>query len=153
MGNGEVVARAGEQINEPEYMVSLYLPSDYSQRPTAPLPMWFIELLQTRGGAYHTLAEVAHSLKHPTAFAEVEQYSHHHQRRAELKVDQQAITAEIEQEDDMLQGIEHCMEAYSLHEQLTQLEGRMDIHCNLPMLPKLSSPPPQWTRRSSLKER
>ncbi len=35
MGNGEVVARAGETDNEPEYMVSLYLPSDYSQCPTA----------------------------------------------------------------------------------------------------------------------
>ncbi len=31
MGNGEVVARAGESANEPEYVVSLYLPSDYSQ--------------------------------------------------------------------------------------------------------------------------
>ncbi len=30
MGNGEVVARAGESANEPEYVVSLYLPSDYS---------------------------------------------------------------------------------------------------------------------------
>src|SRR6266851_1073027 len=30
MGNGEVVARAGERANEPEYVVSLYLPSDYS---------------------------------------------------------------------------------------------------------------------------
>ena len=38
MGNGEVVARARESTNEPEYVVSLYLPSDYSQRPTASLP-------------------------------------------------------------------------------------------------------------------
>ncbi len=133
MGNGEVVARAGEQINEPEYMVSLYLPSDYSQRPTAPLPMWFVELLQTRGGAYHTLAEAACSLEHPAAFTEVEQYSCHHQHHTKLEVDRRAITAKSEQEDDTLQGIEHCMEAYSLHERLAQLEGRMDICCNLPV--------------------
>ncbi len=31
MGNGEIIARAGEHVNEPEYMVSLFLPSDYSQ--------------------------------------------------------------------------------------------------------------------------
>jgi len=31
MGNGKVIARAGEHVNKPEYMVSLYLPSDYSQ--------------------------------------------------------------------------------------------------------------------------
>src|SRR5216683_742820 len=63
MGNGEVVARAGESANEPEYVVSLYLPSDYSQRPTASLPHWFLELLQARGGAYHTLAEAACGLE------------------------------------------------------------------------------------------
>src|SRR5713101_2465585 len=38
LGNGEVVARAGERADEPEYVVSLYLPSDYSTRPTALLP-------------------------------------------------------------------------------------------------------------------
>ncbi len=31
MGNSEVVAQAGEHVNKPEYMVSLYLSSDYSQ--------------------------------------------------------------------------------------------------------------------------
>ncbi len=86
MGNGEVVARAGESANEPEYVVSLYLPSDYSQRPTASLPHWFLKLLQARGGAYHTLAEAARGLEHPAVFTEVEQYSCHHMRRAELEV-------------------------------------------------------------------
>jgi len=72
MGNGKVIARAGESAGEPEYVVSLYLPSDYSQCPTASLPHWFLKLLQARGGAYHTLAEVARGLEHPAAFAEVE---------------------------------------------------------------------------------
>jgi len=45
MGNGEVVTRAGERTDKPEYVVSLYLPSDYSQRPTSSLPHWFIKLL------------------------------------------------------------------------------------------------------------
>ncbi len=131
MGNGEVVARAGEHVNEPEYVVSLYFLSDYSQRPTTSLPHWFLKLLQARGGAYHTLAEVACSLDHPAMFAEVERYSRHHQRHAKLEVTRRAITAEIEQEDDSLQGIEHRMEAYRLHERLAALKGRMDICCNL----------------------
>src|SRR6266851_2893691 len=127
MGNGEVVARAGESANEPEYVVSLYLPSDYSQHPTASLPHWLLELLQARGGAYHTLAEAARGLEHPAAFAEVERYSRHHMRRAELEVAHRAITADIDKEDDTLQGIEHRMEAYGLHERLAALKGRMDI--------------------------
>src|SRR6266851_9265077 len=132
MGNGEVVARAGESVNEPEYVISLYLPSASSQRPTASLPHWFLELLQARGGAYHTLAEAVHGLKHPAAFAEVERYSRHHMRRAELEVARRVITADINKEDDTLQGIEHRMEAYGLHERLATLEGRMDIHQELP---------------------
>src|SRR6266851_2006588 len=132
MGNGEVVARAGERANEPEYVVSLYLPSDYSTRPTALLPPWFLELLQASGGAYHTLAEAARGLEHPTAFAEVEQYRRHHTHRAKLEVACRAIITDIDKEDDALQGIEHRIEAYGLHEHLAALEGRMDIRQELP---------------------
>src|SRR6267154_3497361 len=132
LGNGEVVARAGERADEPEYVVSLYLPSDYSTRPTALLPPWFLALLQANGGAYHTLAEAARGLEHPAAFAEVERYRRHHTHQAELEVAQRAITADIDKEDDALQGIEHRMEAYGLHERLAALEGRMDIHQELP---------------------
>ncbi len=132
MGNGEVVARAGERANEPEYVVSLYLPSDYSTRPTALLPPWFLELLQASGGAYHTLAEAARGLEHPAAFAEVERYRRHHMHRAELEVARRAIIANIDKEDNTLQGIEHRMEAYGLHKHLAALEGRMDIRQELP---------------------
>src|SRR6266851_3556837 len=107
MGNGEVVARAGKRADEPEYVVSLYLPSDYSTRPTALLPPWFLELLQANGGAYHTLAEAARGLEHPAAFTEVERYRRHHTHRAELEVVRRAIVADIDKEDDALQGIEH----------------------------------------------
>ena len=102
MGNEEVVARASERANEPEYVVSLYLPSDYSMHPTALLPPWFLELLQANRGAYHTLAEAACGLEHPTAFTEVERYRHHHTHRAELEVARRAIIADIEKEDDTL---------------------------------------------------
>jgi len=37
MGNGEVVARAGEHTDELEYVVSLFLPANYSQHPTSTL--------------------------------------------------------------------------------------------------------------------
>src|SRR6266853_2732300 len=42
------------------------------------------------------------------------------------------ITAEIKQEDNSLQGIEHHMEVYGLHERLATLKGQMDIHHDLP---------------------
>ena len=45
MGNGEVLARVGEHLDKPEYMVSLYLKSDYSCHDLDPMPYWFKELL------------------------------------------------------------------------------------------------------------
>ena len=75
---------------------------------------------------------MARSLEHPAAFAEVERYSCHHMRRTELEVARRAITADIDKEDDTLQGIEHRMEAYGLHERLATLKGRMDIRQELP---------------------
>jgi hypothetical protein len=72
IGNGEVVTRARESADKPEYVVSLYLNSNYSCYPTSTMPYWSEEFLQTRGGGYHTLAKVACVLKNPAAFTEVE---------------------------------------------------------------------------------
>ena len=85
MGNGEVLARAGEEEDEPEYVVSLYLESDYSQHPTSPMPRWFLELLQGPGGPYNTLAETVCQLPDMAAFAKVERYRHHYEHRASLE--------------------------------------------------------------------
>ena len=74
MGNGEVLARAGEEEDEPEYVVSLYLESNYSQHPTSPMPWWFLELLQGPSTPYNTLAETVCQLPDMAAFAKVERY-------------------------------------------------------------------------------
>ena len=87
MGNGEVVTRAGEDVDEPEYIVSLYLHADYSQCPTSSMPPWFIKLLQSHGGPYHTLAEAAHTLENPTAYTKVKRCHRQHKRHVELKTD------------------------------------------------------------------
>jgi len=84
-GGGEVVARAREHQDKAEYVVPLFLPSNYSHQPTNPMPIWFDELLQAKGGGYHTLAEVAHALDNPVVFAEVERYHCHHKGCAELE--------------------------------------------------------------------
>ena len=78
-GGGEVVARVGEHQDEAEYMVPLFLPSNYSRQLTDPMPIWFNELLQAKGGGYHTLAKAARALNDPATFTEVEQYYRHHE--------------------------------------------------------------------------
>ena len=79
MGNREVLARAGEDPDKPEYVVSLYLESNYSQHNPNPMPYWFEELLQSKGGGYHTLAAAARVLDIST-FTKVECYHCHHKR-------------------------------------------------------------------------
>ena len=110
-----MVARVGEHQDEAEYVVPLFLPSNYSCQLTDPMPIWFNELLQAKGGGYHTLAEVACALDDPATFAEVEQYHHHHERRVELEADRWVILAEINAEDKHLTSICHRMEAWGLH--------------------------------------
>jgi len=74
MGNGEVITRAGKHMDEPEHVVLLYLKPKYSRHPTSIMPLWFKELLQASRGPYHLLAEVAHALNNPAAYAKVKWY-------------------------------------------------------------------------------
>ena len=127
LGNGEVVARAGEAVDEPEYVVSLYLESDYSQRPSSPMPSWFLDLLNANGHPYHTLAEAAHSLDDPAAFAEVERYRRHYDKKLELEAECRALAADIKLERERIEAARFRMEAYQLHDKLTNLENRHDI--------------------------
>jgi len=78
LGSGEVVAQAGEDPNESEYVVPLYLPIDYSCGELDTMPYWCEELLQSIGAPFFTLAMVVRGLN-LTASAEVERYQHHHQ--------------------------------------------------------------------------
>jgi hypothetical protein len=78
LGSGEVVARAGEDPDELEYVVPLYLPTDYSCGELDTMLYWCEELLQSTGAPFFTLAMVVRGLD-LTASAEVEQYQHHHQ--------------------------------------------------------------------------
>jgi len=71
--SGEVLAQAGEDPNEPEYMVSLFLTADYSLDNIDTMPYWYEELLQSKGAAYFALAAAVHVMD-LTAFTEVEHY-------------------------------------------------------------------------------
>ena len=115
LGSGEVVARAGEDPNEPEYVVPLHLATDYSPEDVDTMPYWCEELLQSNGAAFFALAMMVCALD-LTASAEVERYHRHHERQAQLEADRRAIIAEIEREDKELTSIRHRLEGWRLHE-------------------------------------
>jgi hypothetical protein len=126
LGSGEVVARAGEDPNEPEYVVPLHLTTNYSPGDVDTMPYWCEKLLQSNGAAFFALATMVRALD-LTASAEVECYHRHHEQRAQLKADQRAIIAEIEREDEELTSICHCLEGWRLHERV----GHLQYHCDL----------------------
>ena len=77
--SGEVVARAGEDPDEPEYVVPLHLSTDYSPEDVNTMPYWCEELLQSNGAPFFTLATMVRTLDFTTS-AEVECYHCHHER-------------------------------------------------------------------------
>jgi hypothetical protein len=115
LGSGEVVARAGEDADEAEYVVPLYLPTDYSRGDIDTMPYWCEELLQSTGTPFFAMAMAVRNID-LTASTEVERYQRHHQRRAQLEADRHAIIAEIEREDEELTTIRHRLEGWRLHE-------------------------------------
>jgi hypothetical protein len=86
LGSGEVVTRAGEDPDEPEYVVPLHLSTDYSPGDVDTMPYWCEELLQSNGAPFFALAMTVRALD-LTASAEVERYHRHHERRAQLEAD------------------------------------------------------------------
>jgi hypothetical protein len=86
LGSGEIVAQAGEDPNEPEYVVLLFLSTDYSPGEINTMPYWCEELLQSNGAPFFTLATVVHAMD-LTASIEVERYHCHHEQHAQLEAD------------------------------------------------------------------
>jgi hypothetical protein len=86
LGSGEVVTWAGEDPDEPEYVVPLHLTTDYSPGEVDTMPYWCEELLQSNGAAFFTLATMVRALD-LTASAKVEHYHCHHEQRAQLEAD------------------------------------------------------------------
>jgi len=126
LGSREVVMRAGEEADEAEYVVPLYLPTNYSQGELDTMPYWCEELLQSTGTPFFALAMTVHALN-LTASAEVERYQRHHQQCAQLKVDRHAIIAEIKQEDEELTSIHHHLKGWHLHRHIAHLQHRHDL--------------------------
>jgi hypothetical protein len=74
LGSGEVITQAGEDPDEPEYVVPLYLSTDYSPGEINTMPYWCEELLQSHGAPFFALATAVRMMDLTTS-AEVEHYS------------------------------------------------------------------------------
>ena len=71
VGDGTVELLAGREPGEPTYVVELFLRPDYTENPTETAAPWFLALLTSKDGGYHTLVEEVRRLNNPAATAEV----------------------------------------------------------------------------------
>ena len=126
LGSGEVVARVGEDPDEPEYVVLLHLATDYSPGDVDTMPYWCEELLQSNRAPFFALATTVRALD-LTASTKVECYHHHHERRAQLEADRRAIIVEIERENEELTSICHRLEGWQLYERVGHLQYHHDL--------------------------
>ena len=84
LGSGEVIAQAGKDPDKPEYVVPLFLATDYSPGDVNTMLYWCKELLQCNRAPFFALATVVHTMD-LTASTEVKCYHHHHEQHTQLK--------------------------------------------------------------------
>ena len=59
VGDGTVELLAGRNAGEPTYVIELFLRPNHTETPTETAPAWFLSLLGSKDGGFHTLVEEA----------------------------------------------------------------------------------------------
>ena len=74
VGDGRMELLAGREPGEPTYVTDLFLRPDYTETPTETAAPWFLALLTSWDGGFHTLTEEAHRLNNPATVVEIFRY-------------------------------------------------------------------------------
>jgi hypothetical protein len=72
--DGHVELLAGREPGEPTYVTKLFLHPNYTDTPTEMAAPWFLTLLTSRNGSFHTLIEEARCLDNTAAVVEIYRY-------------------------------------------------------------------------------
>src|SRR6266851_103050 len=124
VGDGTVELLAGREPGEPTYVVELFLHPNYTENPTETTSPWFLALLTSRDGGYHTLVEEIHRLNNPAATAEVYRYRALDEQRNALTTELNRISDALTATRDKLDACWHRMEGGQLPTLMRHLEDR-----------------------------
>jgi len=108
--NRQVELLAGRQPGEPTYVAELFLRPDYTETPTDTAAPWFLALLISRDGGFHTLIEEARRLNNPAAVAEIYRYRRLDEERVKLTSELNRISDALSSTRDNLDSCRHRME-------------------------------------------
>ena len=124
VGDGTVELLAGREPGEPTYVVELFLRPNYTENPTETAAPWFLALLTSKDGGYHTLVEEIRRLNNPAATAEVYRYRALEEQWNALTSELNRISDALASTRDKLDACRHRMEGGQLPILMRHLEDR-----------------------------
>jgi hypothetical protein len=124
VGDGQMELLAGREPGEPTYITDLFLRPNYTENPTETAAPWFLALLTSQDGGFHTLAEEARHLDNPAAVVEIFRYRKLDEERTQLTTELNRISDTLSATRDHLNGCRHRMEWAQLPGLLSHLEDR-----------------------------
>jgi len=124
VGDGRMELLARREPGEPTYVTDLFLWPDYTENPTETAAPWFLTLLTSWDGGFHTLTEEACHLDNPAAVAEIFQYCKLDEERTQLTTEPNCVSDALSATRDHLDSCRHRMEWAQLPRLLGHLEDR-----------------------------
>jgi hypothetical protein len=123
IGNGQVELLAGREPGEPNYVAELFLRPDYTKNTiTKTAAPWFLAILTSQDGSFHTVVEEAWKLNNPAAVAEIYRYRRLDNECTKLTCELNRVSDAIASVRDQLEGCRFRMEGGQLPLRLHHLE-------------------------------
>ena len=111
VGNGQVELLAGREPGKPTYVAELFLQPNYTETTvTETAAPWFLAILTSQDGGFHTLIKETHHLNNPAAVAKIYHYQRLKDERTKLTCKLNCISDALASVHDQLNGCHFCME-------------------------------------------
>jgi hypothetical protein len=126
--NGQVKLLAGREPGEPTYVAELFLRPNYTEGTiTETAAPWFLAILTSQDGSFHTLVEEARRLNNPAAIAKIHRYHCLDEERTKLTCKLNRVSDTISSVRDQLEGCRFHMEGGQLPLLLHHLKDRVSF--------------------------
>jgi hypothetical protein len=128
VGNGQVELLARREPGEPTYVAELFLQPNYTKDTiTETAAPWFLAILTSRDGSFHTLVKEARRLNNLAAVAEIHRYCHLDNKHTKLTCELNHVSDVIASVRNQLEGCHFHMEGGQLPLLLRHLEDRVSF--------------------------
>jgi hypothetical protein len=109
--NGQVELLARQEPGEPTYIAELFLRPNYTETTvTETAALWFLAILTSQDGGFHTLVKEACRLNNPATVAEIYRYQWLENKCTKLTCELNRVSDALASVRDQLDRCHFCME-------------------------------------------